>query len=131
MAALWWPGVTWAQETAFCDDFLQPKRDWKNEQVGPESCFMQETGVTLEGRKLRRVDMGVTGTVEGYLPKSGSRINYLSSAPELIFPQAGNSGPIYPGIGRYDMDKGSSMTLLYPTRRSSWNQIQLGVKFVF
>ena len=122
--AVLFPGVMWGQggtDTASCDDFLHPQRSWKSKQVGPESCLMQETDVSFESRKLRRLDLGITGTVEGYLPKTGNRINFFTSAPDLIFPQAGNPGPIYPGIARYDRDKGSSVTLIYPLNSSDWN----------
>lgn len=121
---LCWPGVMAAQsapDEASCNDFLNPKRTVRGKSVGPESCLMLEAGATYQGLSLQRVDMGISGTVDGYLAKTGNRINYFTSAPDLLFPQAGNPGPIYPGIGRYDMNKGSSMTVIYPVDRSDWN----------
>ncbi len=118
-----WTGLALAQDfdQASCDEFLHPKRVVQGQEVGPESCLMQETDVEFEGHTWRRLDIGLSGTVEGYLPKTGYYINYFTSAPDLVFPQGGNPGPIYFAIGRYDRNKGSSMTLLYPLERSVWN----------
>ena len=47
-----------------CDQFL-PQRDVKGAKVGPRSCLLQQTKVTLDGRAYRRVDIGLDGTVDG------------------------------------------------------------------
>ena len=78
-------------DQASCDEFLHPKRVVQGQEVGPESCLMQETDVEFEGRTWRRLDIGLSDTVEGYLPKTGSYINYFTSAPDLVFPQGGES----------------------------------------
>lgn len=104
-----------------CDDLLLAARESKGRRVGPESCRMQQTDLTLDGRRLRRLDMGLDGTVEGYLPKTGMYINYFTSAPDLVFPAGMNPGPIYHGVAKYQRDTGASMTVVYPVERQAWN----------
>ena len=51
---------------ASCDDFLLPQREVGGKKVGPASCLMQETPLTLDGRTFARLDIGLDGTVDGY-----------------------------------------------------------------
>ena len=104
-----------------CDEFLLAPRDAKGQKVGPSSCRMMETEVTLDGRQLRRVDIGLDGKVEGYLPKTGMYINYFTSAPDLVFPTGLNPGPIHLGVATYTRDTGAAMTVLFPANRRNWN----------
>lgn len=103
-----------------CDEMLLPRRTAKGKQVGPQSCRMQELDVKIDGRTYRRVDVGLDGSVEGYLPKTGQYINYFASAPDLVFPAGRNPGPIYHGIATYTAGTGAAMTVLYPRDRP-WN----------
>ncbi|MEE9269382.1 MAG: hypothetical protein V3V49_03890 [Candidatus Krumholzibacteria bacterium] len=116
-------GLALAQDfdQASCDEFLHPKRVSNGKEVGPESCLMQETDVLFEGRTFRRLDIGLDGTVEGYLTKEGQYREYLTNAPDLVFPQTVDPGPVYPAIARYERDKGAAMTVLYPLDKSAWN----------
>ncbi len=106
---------------ASCDRSLLPQRDSRGKQVGPTSCLMTETDVTFEGRTFRRLDVGLDGTVEGYLPKTGMYINYFSNAPDLVFPSGMNPGPIYHGVANYLRDTGAAMVIVYPADRKAWN----------
>ncbi|MEO5898481.1 MAG: hypothetical protein ABIS06_22555 [Vicinamibacterales bacterium] len=81
---------------------------------------MTEIDVEISGRSYHRVDLGVDGTVEGYLPKTGQYINYFNSSPELVFPAGSNPGPIYFGVARYAASTGAAMTIVYP-KDTSWN----------
>jgi hypothetical protein len=109
-----------AQTATPCDDWLLPPRVANNKKVGPSSCLMQETAVTFEGRPFTRLDIGLDGTVEGYLTKTGDYKEYLTNSPDLVFPQTADPGPILFGVARYERDKGASMTLVLPARES-WN----------
>jgi hypothetical protein len=82
---------------------------------------MQETDVTLDGRTLRRLDIGLDGSVEGYLTKTGDYKEYLTNAPALVFEQSADPGPIYFGVAKYERDKGASMTVVYPVDKAGWN----------
>ena len=104
-----------------CDQVLLAPRESKGQKVGPESCLSMETRVTFEGRDLVRLDIGVSGKVEGYLPKTGYYINYFTSAPDLVFPQGLNPGPIHHGVGQYDMNTGHAIPLVFPASRRAWN----------
>jgi hypothetical protein len=104
-----------------CDTWLLPARESKGQRVGPESCRMFETDVVHEGRALHRMDIGVDGKVEGYLPKTGMYINYFTSAPDLVFPAGRNNGPIFHGVATYKRDTGAAMTIVYPRDRRAWN----------
>jgi hypothetical protein len=99
--------------------------------VGPDECLMQETDLTFAGQRFRRIDIGLSGTVDGYMAKArgikeestGNReyIHYFTNAPDLVFPQGGNPGPILHGVGRYEATKGTSVTVLYPVDAKAWN----------
>ena len=110
-----------APAAATCDDFLLPQREVSGKKVGPTSCLRQETPLTLDGRRFVRLDMGLDGTVDGYLTKTGDYKEYLTNAPDLVFPQTADPGPRFLAIARYERDKGAAMTLVYPADRSAWN----------
>ena len=76
-----------------CDEFLLAPREVKGKKVGPTSCRMQETDMTFEGRTFKRLDIGLDGTVEGYLTKTGDYKEYLTNAPDLVFQQTADPGP--------------------------------------
>jgi hypothetical protein len=109
-----------AQEQA-CDQWLLPPRESKGTKVGPESCRMLETTVTLGDLALNRIDIGLDGKVEGYLPKTGMYINYFTSSPDLVFPTGMNKGPIYHGVATYTRETGAAMTIVHPRERRAWN----------
>jgi hypothetical protein len=129
------PYVTAQQLSAVqsCKDFLVPKRSIIGERIGQEDCRLRETVITddswpevaeiLEiapGRQYRRIEIGLTGTLFGYAVKSGPRIVTFTSAPDFVFPQAGNKSKWFPGVLRYDMLMGASMSLIFP-EDESWN----------
>src|SRR5262252_5169095 len=62
-----------------CNEFLTPKFEIRGKQLGQEQCKMTETDFTYLGKKFRRMDMGISGTVDGYAPKVGRYNHYLSS----------------------------------------------------
>src|SRR5438552_4683835 len=104
-----------------CDGFLLPPRQVKGKAVGPTSCLMQETGATYEGRALTRLDVGLDGTVDGYLAKVGNYKEYFSNSPDLVFPQTWGPREIFFGVATYERAKGASMTIVFPRDRGAWN----------
>lgn len=104
-----------------CDELLLPPREVKGKKVGPASCLMLEAEASLDGRSLKRVDVGLDGTVEGYLTKTGDYKEYLTNAPDIVFPQTADPGPTFFAVARYERAKGAAMTLLYPADRGAWN----------
>lgn len=106
---------------ASCNEFLVPKVEFKGKQIGQEDCKMLETDFDIQGRKFRRLDMGISGTIDGYIAKEGRYNHYFGSNPEFTYAQGGNKNSLFYGIGRYEADKGSAVIFIYPVERSTWN----------
>ncbi|MBI3262731.1 MAG: hypothetical protein HYZ58_06230, partial [Acidobacteria bacterium] len=110
-----------------CDRWLLSLRDVRGGQrVGPTSCLMQESDVTVDGKPFKRLDVGLNGRVEGYATKQGEYKDYLTQSPDLVFPQSGNPGPVLFAIASYERDKGAAMTIVYPRDRAAWNGKMFG-----
>ena len=82
---------------------------------------MQETGGTYDGRTVTRIDVGLDGTVDGYLAKVGNYKEYFSNSPDLVFPQTWGPREILFGVAAYERAKGASMTIVFPRDRAAWN----------
>jgi hypothetical protein len=104
-----------------CDEFLPKPREVMGRKAGPSSCMVQQMDVTLDGRALRRLDIGLNGSAEGTVAKAGSYKEYLTNAPDLVFPQAGNPGPLFQAVASYERDKGAAFTLVFPADAAAWN----------
>jgi hypothetical protein len=104
-----------------CNELLPPQRQAKAERVGPAACHMQQTEATIDGQRYTRLDIGLDGTVEGYVSKTGSVRGYLTNAPHLAFPQSADPGPIYYAVASYEGAKGASMTIVFPRDPGAWN----------
>jgi hypothetical protein len=105
--------------TATCNQYMAPKKTVSGKSVGQEECVMQDHGVVDATGKYHRIEMGVTGTLSGYIVKEGARSNHFTSAPDFIFTHYGNKGQRFHGTLRYEAAKGTSITLLYP--ETGWN----------
>src|SRR5688572_4904794 len=70
-----------------CSAYLPPLRKVNGYKVGPASCEMQQLEFDFNGRRFVRVDLGLDGTVEGYVTREGNYREYLTNAPDLVFPQ--------------------------------------------
>ena len=104
-----------------CDAFLLAPRQVNGKAAGPKSCLMQETSATYDGRALTRLDVGLDGTVDGYLAKIGNYKEYFSNSPDLVFPQTWGPREIFFGVAAYERAKGASMTIVFPRDKSAWN----------
>ncbi|MBI2821899.1 MAG: hypothetical protein HYX74_06715 [Acidobacteria bacterium] len=104
---------------ASCAEFMAAKYQVDGRQVGQEDCLMRDTGVVDSSRKYRRVDIGISGTADGWIVKEGPRSNHFTSAPDFLFTQVGNHYRRFHGVLRYEASKGTSMTLVYP--ETAWN----------
>ena len=78
--------------------------------------------MTFEGRAYKRLDVGLDGTAEGYLTKTGSYKEYLTNAPDLVFPQTADPGPLFFATAAYERAKGAAMTIVYPAEARAWNR---------
>jgi hypothetical protein len=104
-----------------CDDLLSAPRDTKMGRVGPVACRLHEVELALGDRAFHRVDVGLDGTVDGYLTRTGDYKEYLTNAPDLVFPQTADPGPVYLAVAQYQRDKGAAMTIVYPADATAWN----------
>ena len=102
--------------------FLVPQKQVDGKWIGQEDALIEEVTVTHGGRRYRRVDVGVSGTLSGWVVKEGSRLNHFVSAPEFAFTQSGNHYRRFHGILRYEASKGSGLTIIYPEDRTAWNR---------
>jgi hypothetical protein len=116
-------GIVGAQSPPYasCDNLLPGRRNVSGKQVGPSSCLMTETDATWEGRVYRRLDVGLDGTVDGYLARTGDYKEYFSNSPDLVFPQTWGPRPIFFAVAAYARDRGAAMTVVFPAERSAWN----------
>lgn len=105
---------------ASCSQFMLPKKTVGGATVGQEDCRFQEAGLTFQNRKLRRVDMGFSGTVEGYAAKEGMNSTYFTDGPEFVLAQFGQKQWTH-GIGRYEGSQSVGMTVFYPEAGTGWN----------
>lgn len=113
--------VASAQQSVSCDSLLLPPRDVNGKKVGPASCEMREAAVTYEGKKYVRLDIGLDGTVDGYLAKEGDYKDYFTNGPDLVFPQTWGDRKIYFGVAKYERAKGAGMTVMLPADKTAWN----------
>jgi hypothetical protein len=114
---------------ASCNDMLPPLRVVKNTKgtrefkVGPTACQLVERKETINGREFVRLYVGLNGKVDGHVstnPKGDYR-GYMTNAPDLVFPQTADSGPIVLAIVDYLMADGAMMSIFYPADTSTWN----------
>jgi len=104
-----------------CNNYLPKPRSVLGQDVGPESCLMQQTDMSYLDRDYVRVDMGIDGTAEGYVTMDGTYHEYLTNSPDLIFEQAATPGNRHLAIARYERLRGSAILLAYPKKRADWN----------
>lgn len=104
---------------ASCAQWMAPKLQVNGKVIGQEDCRMLDRGIVDPQRKYHRIDMGLTGTLSGYITKRGARSNHFTSAPEYLFTQTGNHTERFHAILRYEAAKGTSLVVIYP--ETGWN----------
>ncbi len=103
-------------------EFMVPKKEVNGKLIGQEDVLIQEVGISDSGRRYRRLDVGISGTLEGWVVKEGPGARSFNSAPEFSFVQTGSVHRRFHGILRYEASKGSSMTIIYPEAGTEWNR---------
>lgn len=112
------------KEAKSCNEFAPPSKQFMGQNVGVEQCqiISEETVFNIKGHKFRRVEIRLTGTVEGYASmEKGSRAIYFTDGPDFVFSQSGLTGPRARGIARYGGSTRHGMTILYPEDSRHWN----------
>jgi Alpha/beta hydrolase domain len=91
--------------------------------IGPDDCKIvsEEVVFNLKGQRFRRLELRISGTVDGFVARQGPRAEYFNDAPDFVFTQSGNNSPRSHGTGRYSGATGHGMTLFVPLEATSWN----------
>ncbi len=124
------PDTLWGQTsasqpvTSSGKEFMVPKKEVNGKLIGQEDVLIQEVVVTDSDRRYRRLDVGVSGTIDGWAVKEASARHrrQFGSAPEFTFTQVGNVYRRFHGIVRYEASMGMGMTLIYPEAGTGWNK---------
>jgi len=113
-----------AKDVVSCNEFAPATKKAMGQSVGVEQCSIvsQEIVFNIKGEKFRRVEVRLTGTVEGWASREkGQRSIYFTDGPDFVFAQSGLTGPRARGVGRYEAATGHGMTIIYPEDARSWN----------
>ncbi len=122
------PETLWGQTSASQPvtssgrEFMVPKKEVNGKLIGQEDVLIQEVVITDSDRRYRRVDVGVSGTVDGWVVKEDLPMPQLVSAPDFIYPQHGLHFSRFHGTLRYEASKGTGMTIIYPEAGTGWNK---------
>jgi hypothetical protein len=111
-----------------CSAAIGGTRTVNGRTIGPNKCeILQESQVkNAAGAPFRRLDIAVSGCIEGYTPKVGPprhpEIMQFTDVPEYSLAQEGNLGPYYHGVSCYSgsVEK-SGLTALFPADPKDWN----------
>jgi hypothetical protein len=81
----------------------------------------QQKVFSIQGHIFERMELRISGNVEGWAVKDGRRGNYFNDAPDIVFTQSQNPGTRFKGIGRYEGATGHGMSLFFPADPKHWN----------
>jgi hypothetical protein len=107
-----------------CNEFAPATKELMGQIVGIEHCYIvaEETVFNIHGHKFRRVEMRLSGGVEGWASREkGARAIYFSDGPDFVLTQSKLTGPRARGVGRYEASTGHGMTIFYPEDARHWN----------
>jgi hypothetical protein len=107
------------EETKSCNEFAPPNKQVMGKSVGIEECriISEETVFNIKGQKFHRVEIRLTGTVEGWASNRG----LFTDRSDFVFIQFGLRGPRGHGVGKYEASTGHGMTIIYPEDSRHWN----------
>jgi hypothetical protein len=105
------------------DEFVPPKKEMAGKTIGHEQCqvISEELVLNIKGQRFQRIELRITGTLEGWTVKEGPRSNYFTDGPDFVFTQSGATGQRFKGIARYEGSKGSGISLFFPENPNHWN----------
>ncbi len=121
--------LLWGQATSVSQpvsssgtELRAPAKEVNGKLIGQEDVLIQEVVIADSGHLYRRLDVGVSGTVEGWAIKQDLPMPQLASAPDFIYPQGGIHTQRFHGTLRYEASKGTGMTLIYSETGTAWNR---------
>lgn len=107
-----------------CAEILPKRIDGGGKTIGPDDCRIasQEKVFSVQGHVFERMELRISGNVEGWAIKEGGRRgNYFNDAPDIVFTQSENPGKRFKGFARYDGATGHGMSLFFPADPKHWN----------
>lgn len=107
-----------------CNEFAPAAKQVMGKSVGVERCYIvsDETVFNIKGQRFHRVEVRLTGAVDGWLSKEkGQRAIYFTDGPDFVLAQSGLNGPRARGVGRYEAATGHGMTIMFPENAGDWN----------
>ena len=133
LALTYWPGGTFSISAQAIEgdpislsgrEFMVPSKEVNGQPIGQEDVLIQEVAITDPSANwdhYHRLDIGISGTVDGWAVKEKLPMPQLASAPEFLYPQGGITSPRFHGTLRYEAAKGTGLTLVYPEDQPAWN----------
>jgi len=112
-----------AAGAASCDEFLPVKAQVGGRSIGPEECRIVSRDIVsnIKGQTFLRLELKISGTLNGWATKQGTRSSYFNDGPDFVFAQSGNDSPRFRGIGRYSGSTGHGISLFLPENPADWN----------
>ena len=106
-----------------CARFLDPSTGQAGHEFGVQACTMSDPRPfdSAGGVPYVRIEVGVTGTLDGFTVKSEPRYEMLTDVAEFALAQRQNLGPYFRGTGHYTAEKGNLLTMFMPTSPAGWN----------
>lgn len=112
------------KDAVSCNEFAALAKQAMGQSIGVDQCHIisEETVFNIKGHKFRRVELRLSGGVEGWASREkGSRAIYFTDGPDFVFTQSGLTGLRSRGVGRYEASTGHGMTIFYPEDARNWN----------
>jgi hypothetical protein len=105
------------KDAVSCNEYAPALKQIFGQAIGIEQCSIisEETVFNIKGQKFRRLELRLSGTVEGWAAREkGSRAIYFTDGPDFVLAQSGLTGPRSRGIGKYEATSGHGLTIFYP-----------------
>jgi hypothetical protein len=106
-----------------CARFLGPPKTVEGRAIGIETCTISapQPFESAVGAPFVKLEVGVSGTLDGYTVKDGTRYEMLTDVPDYALAQRQNLGPYYRATGYYRADKGNLLSIFMPKSAADWN----------
>ncbi len=104
-------------------EFVPPNKEVDGKTIGHEQCRLisEDLVFNIKGQRFQRMELRISGTLEGWAVKEGPRSNFFTDGPDFVFTQSGATGERFKGIVRYESSKGSGISLFFPENPKHWN----------
>ena len=90
------------KDAVSCDEFAAVSKQMMGKPIGVEECriISEETVFNIKGLKFRRVEMRITGTVDGWASTEKDRERFISPMVPILFsPSQGSRARVHVASG--------------------------------